>query len=90
MVVPAVAMMGFGTYAVVVRDEAPIGIVTVGDVPPGVGVGLVGIGEDEPPPQPASATTHVRRLARHMSFITIDIRPAEVAGRKCARLERSF
>jgi hypothetical protein len=59
--------MASGTYAVVVRDEAPIGIPTVmTDVPPGVGVGVgtVGIGEEALPPQPASATTHVRRLAR--------------------------
>ena len=67
MVVPTDTVTESGIYAVVVKDEAPIGIVTVvDDVPPGwgVGVGTVGIGEGEPPPQPASATTHVKRPAR--------------------------
>jgi hypothetical protein len=62
---PTATVTESGTYAVVVSDEAPIGIDTVaGDIPPGVGVGMVGIGEEEPPPQSASATTHVRSLAR--------------------------
>jgi hypothetical protein len=69
-VVPTATLTESGTYAVVVREEAPIGIDTgVGVVPPGVGVGVVG--EAEPPPQPASATTHthMRRLARGMCFM---------------------
>jgi hypothetical protein len=39
------------------------------DVPPGVGVGVVVIGEEPPPPQPAAATTQMRRLARQICFM---------------------
>ena len=72
MVVPADIVMASGMYAVVESDEAPIGIVTVADVPAGVGVGVgtVGIGEGALPPQPASASTDVRRPARQMCFIS--------------------
>jgi hypothetical protein len=82
--------MESGTYAAVVWTDAPSGIDTVvGDVPPGVGTGVVDIGEEEPPPHPASVTTHKtsvttheKRLARWSGFMN-----APFAGRKCARLE---
>ena len=75
IVVPTDTLMGFGTYALVVRNEAPIGIVTIdGEVP--LGEGMVGVGTvpgvvEVPPPQPANAATHVRKPARRIRFISL-------------------
>jgi hypothetical protein len=97
-VVPTDTVIESGTYAAVVWADAPRGIDTVvGDAPPGVGVGegVVGIGEEEPPPQPPSATMHVRRLARHMCcmyglFCSVFHCSSGTLNRSCRSFNRSI
>jgi hypothetical protein len=84
--VPTGTVAGFGTYAVVVSEVAPLGIeiVTGVGVPPGVGVGVgvgvTGVADELLPPQPAKTAQTARATATDTKRIGTLSSPPESSG----------